>query len=83
MCLDHGLEDVANRDWLALPCEVVRNCEDGTQIVRRMPPFSSKEAIVEIKPANLSTNVKSTTDGVELVVGTGDLRAYNAINMSV
>ena len=35
---DHALEDVLDRDVLALARQVVRDSEDGPEIVRRVPP---------------------------------------------
>jgi hypothetical protein len=38
---DHALEDVLDGDALALACQVVRDDEDGTEIVRRWPPLTT------------------------------------------
>jgi hypothetical protein len=43
---DHALEDVLDGDALALACQVVRDGEDGTEIVGRVAPFNSKGIVV-------------------------------------
>lgn len=43
---DHTLEDVLDGDALALACQVVRDGEDGTEIVGRVTPFNNKGVVV-------------------------------------
>lgn len=43
---DHALENVLNGDALALACQVVRDGEDGTEIIRRVAPCNNKEVVV-------------------------------------
>ena len=83
VCLNHSLKDIVDGQRLTLPGEVVGDGENGAKVVRRVAPLSRQETVVVVQPPDLGANVERTTDGVELVVGTGDLRAYNAINMSV
>jgi hypothetical protein len=42
---DHALEDVLDGDALALARQVVRDGEDGTEIVRRIAPFNNKRVV--------------------------------------
>ena len=44
--LDHALKDVLDGDALALACQVVRDGEDGTEVVGRVAPFNDKEVVV-------------------------------------
>jgi len=70
--LDHSLKNIVYGQALTLTGEVVRNSENGTEIVGRVTPFSSEETVVVIEPTDLSTNVKGTTNGVELIICSGD-----------
>ena len=38
---DHALQDVLDGDALTLACQVVRDGEDGSEIVGRVPPWNS------------------------------------------
>ena len=42
---DHTFEDVLDGDAFALACQVVRDGEDGTEIVGRVAPCDNKEVI--------------------------------------
>ena len=42
---DHALEDVLDGDALALTCQVVGDGENGTEIVRRVAPFDTRELL--------------------------------------
>ena len=75
VCFDHRLEDVLHREVLSGACKVIRNSENGSQIVRRVSPFCGKETVVEVEPSDLCADVECTTDGVELVVGSGNSSA--------
>ena len=77
MCLDHGLKDVTNRDWVTLPSKVVRNGEDGTQVIKGVTPFSCEETIIEVEPTDLCPDIECTPDRVKLVVGSRDASSYN------
>ena len=39
---DHALEDVLDRDGLALTRQVVRDGEDGPEVVGRVPPWKER-----------------------------------------
>ena len=88
VCLDHSLQDVAHGELLALASKMIGHGEYGTEIVRRMTPFRSKEAIVKVKPADLRANVEGAAHRVKLVVCTRDLgscrnvRTDNRIRLS-
>ena len=43
VCFDHALENVLDGDALALACQVVRDGEDGTEIVGRVAPLKTRE----------------------------------------
>ena len=45
MRFDHAFEDVLDGDAFALACQVVRDGEDGTEIVGRVAPCNNKEVI--------------------------------------
>ena len=75
MRLDHGLKDIANSERLTLAGEVIGHSEDGTQVIGRMTPLSSKEAIIVVEPTDGSSDVEGSTDGVELIVGSRDAGA--------
>ena len=38
--LDHALQDVTDRQWLALPREMVCDSEDGAKVVRWVSPYN-------------------------------------------
>ncbi len=44
---DHALEDVLDGDALARACHVVRNSEDGTEIVGRVSPWNKVDAMLQ------------------------------------
>lgn len=67
--LDHTLEDIADLQWLALTGKVISDGEDGTEVVRGVTPLGCQEAVIEVQPTDLGTNVEGTTDRVKLVVG--------------
>ena len=46
--LDHGLENVAHRDRLALAGEMISVGENGAKVVRRVAPLSSQETVVVV-----------------------------------
>lgn len=73
---DHALENVTDGEGLSLTGKVVGYCQNGTQVIRWVTPFCRKETIVEVQPTNHGTDVERATDGVQLVVGSRDLRAY-------
>lgn len=77
--LDHTLENVTNGQRLTLTGEMVCNGEDGTKVVRGVTPLGCQEAVVEVQPTDLSTNVEGTTDGIQLVVGSGNLGPYRQV----
>ena len=81
--LDHALENVMDGDVFALAGEVVGDGENGAQVVRGMPPLGGQEAVIVVQPPNLSADVESTADRVELVVGAGDLRACSPARLSL
>lgn len=64
MCFDHALQDVAHGQRLALTSEVISDRQNGPQVVGRVPPFGGEEAIVEVKPADLGTDIERPTDWV-------------------
>ena len=70
-------------DGLALAREVVRNGEDGAEVVRRVAPLGCEEAVVVVEPADLGADVERAADGVKLVVGAGDLRACSPARLSL
>lgn len=72
---DHRLQNVMDGQGLALAGEVVGDCKNGAEVVRRMSPLGCKEAIIVVEPPNLGTNVERAADGVELEVRAGNLRA--------
>ena len=76
MCLNHALKDVADRHWLSLTGEMVGHRKNCTQVVGRVSPLRSEPTIIEIKPPDLRANVERATDGVELEVRPGNLRAW-------
>ncbi len=43
----------------------IRNSEDTTQIIRRMPPLRSEPAIIVIKPPDHGPDIESAIDRVE------------------
>lgn len=64
VCLDHALQNVAHSQQLALTGKVICDRKNGPQVVGRVPPFRGEEAVIEIEPADLSTNIESTADWV-------------------
>lgn len=45
---DHRLEHVADGERLALSRKVVGDCKDSTKVVRRVAPFGSEPAVIEV-----------------------------------
>ena len=76
MGLDHTLENILNGDILAGAGQMVRNCEDRTEVVRRVTPLGCEPAVVEVQPADDRSNVESATDRIQLVVSSGYLGSY-------
>lgn len=81
---DHSLQNVTDLEDLSvskvsavLVCAInpVGGRKDGTQIVGRVTPLSSKPAVVEVQPADHSTDVEGSVDGVKLEVCTRNLCA--------
>ena len=75
MRLDHGLEDVAHGQRLALAREVVGDGEDRAEVVRGVSPLGREPAVVEVEPTDHGANVEGAENGVELVGGTGNFCA--------
>jgi hypothetical protein len=48
MRFDHALEDVLDGDALALARQVVRDGEDGTEIVGRVAPFNKGIVVISV-----------------------------------
>jgi hypothetical protein len=79
--LDHGLEDIADLEDLAIAQvtagtvgagDPVGDGEDTTQVVGGVTPLSSEPAVIVIEPTDHGTDVEGAIDGVQLVGGTGD-----------
>lgn len=77
--LDHALEDILDLEDLALKTGLggsslpVGNGKDTAKVIGGVSPLGGEPAVVEIEPSDDGTNVEGTSDGVNLVVGTGDL----------
>ena len=56
--------------------KMVGHSKDGTKVVRWVTPLSSKETVVVVQPPDLGTDVERAPNRVELVVRSGNLRAY-------
>lgn len=80
MGLDHTLENVTDGQGLALTSEVISNSKDGTKVIRGVTPLCCQEAVVEVQPTDLSTNVEGTTNGIQLVVGSRNLGPYRQVS---
>lgn len=79
--LDHGLEDIADLEDLAIAQvttgtvgagDPVGDGEDTTQVVGGVTPLSGEPAVVVVQPTDHGTDVEGAIDGVQLVGGTGD-----------
>ena len=75
MSLDHAREDIMDGELLALTGEVIRDGEDGSQVVGRVTPFRGEETVVEVEPSDHCSNVECAPDGVELIVSSWDSSA--------
>lgn len=74
--LDHTLKDFVDGQGLTLARKMVGHSKDGTKVVRWVTPLSSKETVVVVQPPDLGTDVERAPNRVELVVRSGNLRAY-------
>jgi hypothetical protein len=79
VCLDHGLENVADLQDLAVPNvtagavgagDPVGDGENTTEVVRGVAPLSGEPAVVVVEPANHGTDVECAVNRVQLVGST-------------
>jgi hypothetical protein len=42
--------------------------------------FCGQKAVIEVKPSDDSTNVECSTDGIELIIRSGDAGTYSDIS---
>ena len=72
--LDHGGEDVAHRQRLLAQQnraarQIVREREDGAEVVGRMAPFRRQPGVVEVEPAHHGADAERAHDRIQLVAG--------------
>ena len=82
VCLDHGLQDLFDSYNLSIAqvssssvCarNPVCNCQNSTQVVRRVAPFCGEPAVIVVEPSDHSTDVECAIDGIELEGCAGNL----------
>jgi hypothetical protein len=73
---DHAFEDILDGDALALACQVVRDGEDGTEVVRRVAPFNKGIVVISVgvgaKEADGNTRTFCSKEAVVEVEPTDD-----------
>ena len=75
MSLYHARKDVMDGELLTFTGKVIRDGEDGSQVVRGVTPFRGEETIVKVEPPNHRSNIERAPDWVELVASSGDSSA--------
>ncbi len=73
--LNHAFQDITDGQGLTLPCKVVCDGKNSTEVIGGVPPFRSEPAVIEIEPTNLRADVESASNGVNLVIRPRDLCA--------
>lgn len=76
--LDHGLKNILDggdglSGSLVGTGQPVGNGQDTSQVVGGVTPLSGQPTVVVVEPSDGGSDVESSTDGVELVGGSGDL----------
>src|SRR5208282_4055119 len=74
MSLDHSVQHVLHHQRLFALCyclsgDVIRSSEDSAKIIRGMAPFCGKPGVVEVQPADHSSDIESCLYRVQLKLG--------------
>ncbi len=77
--LDHAEQQVTHRDRPltvvdSLARQVVGNCKETADVVRRVAPLRGKPGVVKVEPAHHRTNIEGGLNRVQLVRGAGNAR---------
>ena len=70
--LDHGGEDVADGQRMAIAGEAVGDGQDGAKVVGGVAPLGGEPGVVVVEPADDGADVEGGLNGVEFVAGAGD-----------